>query len=104
MKTAIFLFVTLTAIFAAMMIRNIKHPKPVLLPGMCDRLVHYTLVFTDGHREDRTKWMDHNVAKNFENSQNNPEIKRMLQDNGITGTINWILEEVPPYDCMKGPK
>ena len=104
MKRALFMFILFTLIFTAMIVYSLKHEEPVLPPGMCDRLVHYTLVFADGHKEERIKWMDHNVAKIFKNSQNVPEIKRMLLDNGIVDTTDWILEEVPPYNCMRGPQ
>jgi hypothetical protein len=68
---------------------------------LCNVLLYFTIVFSDGHTEPRTKWMSRDVAEYFvKDIPNNPYIK----EDGIEEVKDFKIVDVPPYDCFKGPQ
>jgi len=60
---------------------------------ICDVIVSFILVFVDGHKESREKWMDHEVAQSFKQTLENPDF---LKDLDVVQSIqNFKIIQVP---------
>lgn len=71
---------------------------------LCDVLLTFIIVFSDGHKENRIKWITRDVAEEFIKTNKDPEFLKMLQNNGVDHAENFNIKSVPPYDCARGPK
>ncbi len=71
---------------------------------MCTIVLTYMLIFTDGHKEPRTKWVDAQQATEMVQQATNPEVLKELKGFGIDSITDLEVKEVPPYNCITGPK
>jgi hypothetical protein len=70
---------------------------------VCNAVLLYVLVFTDGHRENREKWTDKADAIHLVATLHSPEFYKAYPElkavEGIELKVN-----LPPFDCNTGPR
>ena len=72
---------------------------------LCNALLTFMLVYNDGHKEDRTKWMTRDVAELFVHGITDPEFLAQVDPPSCCKAVENIkITDVKPYDCVHGPK
>jgi hypothetical protein len=72
---------------------------------ICNVILTFLVLYSDGHKEDRTKWMSKDMAKRFVYMYKHDEqIKTSCREMGIIEVKNFKIKDVKPYDCYKGPE
>lgn len=69
---------------------------------LCDVILYFVVVFSDGHKENRVKWVNHEVAGTLVYSMTHFEQMKEL-DKTFERVEDIKLDFVAPYDCLKGP-
>lgn len=69
---------------------------------MCDIILYFTVIFADGHKEDRIRWATKETASGLVGAMLHPEELRKL-DMTFHDVQNLKIKIVKPFDCDKGP-
>lgn len=71
---------------------------------ICNAILYFTLVFSDGHKEKREKYVDVSTAIHLIDSmQHDPKTKEELKKEGVVDTRDFRIVETDPYSCISGP-
>jgi hypothetical protein len=68
--------------------------------NLCNAILAFVLVFNDGHKENREKWVTSDVGFMFAEKLQDPEY---MKDLGVKSVENITVKTVQPYDCNVGP-
>lgn len=69
---------------------------------MCDVIVYFVVVFTDGHKEARVRWVNHKNTKTLVGQLTKPEELKKYDIN-LYNVEDIKISVVKPFDCSKGP-
>lgn len=69
---------------------------------LCDVVLYFVVVFSDGHKENRVKWTDHLSAGQLVFSMMHYDEMKSF-DKTFDRIEGALIEAVKPYDCLKGP-
>ena len=71
---------------------------------LCNVILSFVLVFSDGHTEKRVKWVDHSTAETIVLLLNDKQwLNNVDPPSCCSKATNVTIEEVEQFDCEKGP-
>ncbi len=71
---------------------------------MCDAILTFMLVFSDGHREPRTKYMDRATASEVVMWTASDDGKLAMLQYDVVEVREMKVSNVKPFKCTEGPK